>query len=79
MILKSEKVKCTAKDKRNGQKDGREWKSNDLYFDDNGINCMIAFVPEVTWNKAEVGQYYEIKYYLSPFGKISINDITATK
>ena len=79
MILKSEKVKLNAKEKRNGVKDGKEWKSNDLYFDDNGINLMISFVPEITWNKAEVGQTYELKYYVSPNGRIQINDITAVK
>lgn len=76
MILKSEKLVCTGKEKRNGVKDGKAWNSNDLSFDDNGVRLTIAFVPESVWTKAEQGKSYIIKYYVSPSGRPQINDIT---
>lgn len=76
MILKSDKITLTSKEKRNGVKDGRNWNSNDLSFDDNGLRLTIAFVPEAIWTKAEVNKSYIIKYYVSPNGRPQINDIT---
>lgn len=77
MIIKSEKIKCKGKEEMKGiSKQGKEYTNKIIYFEDKDNTILsIPFCNEMVFNKATKDKDYTLKFYLSPNGKINLNDI----
>lgn len=79
MLIISERTRIVAKNKRQGEKNGRTWTSNDISFEDHGVISTLPFVPDRIYEKVEQNKEYTFKFYLNPQGRININDIELVK
>ena len=78
MIIKSEKIKCKGKEERKGtsKATGNEYINKVVYFEDKDSTIIeMSFCNDLVYNKATKDKEYQLKFYLSPNGRINLNDI----
>lgn len=78
MIIKSLKTKCKGKEEVKGisGKTGKEYNNKQVYFEDaDGTIITLSFVNDIVYNKATKDKEFILKFYISPNGRINLNDI----
>lgn len=80
MIIKSNPVKIQYKNILEGisKKTNNPYKLNVLYVEDNGVTHNIMANANI-YEKAEKDKTYCLKYYVDPYGRITLNDIEPAK
>ena len=77
MLIKSQKVKCIGKEILKGvSKTGKDYETKNVYYQDNdGLSITTSFNNDIVYSKATKDKMYSLIIYLSPNGRLQINNI----